>query len=295
MRIVLAVSVAAVMMACGCMSQSNMATCPDGTTVSDLLYCPGGAPTTTVNIQAVLAECDRFKSDDDRNGCYTNAAASVSDLGVCDRINNSEWRWVCYDQLNQSSVLGPLDISTTTLKSRPRATTTTTDTTTTTLSLCGNGVIDEGEECDPGALCKGDDAVCGISGTQRLVTCMAEGICDWNSQNPATGAYDLGRCNGCFREKNESACKCLGQQVVDVLNITYTVGGVVKTENPPPGLTYHVCQEGRCLKSTAPPPIGTGECSGDSGCRHTECVKSKCTMFRTPGPSTCTEDAQCAG
>ena len=275
---------------CGCLEGPTRYVCGDGRKVDSPGDCTEAkATTTTSRALKDLAECDKIEFDENRYACMANAAIKYKDLSVCDRIEDGTWKWVCYDKLNKSGVLGTFELPTTTARKARRQTTTSTSSTTTTIK-CGNGAMDEGEDCDPGTLCQGLDGVCSIlPGEPRLVTCMANGKCDWNRQVMAEGAYDMGKCIGCFGPNATDPCLCMESPKVNNTRKVST-GWRDVTENPVEKVYHKVCFEGHCTKADGD---GKDECILDNQCRHNECVSGKCWMVRTPGRNTCVNDEQC--
>jgi hypothetical protein len=285
----LAVAALAVL-ACGCVAAgAPRYTCDDGSVVTYSDECPPEADDTVsaVETEAALHECDKIDFAEDKYACYTNSAIDSGNLTVCERIGDNVWKYVCYKSLNATWPYGPIVLPTT--LPRPRRTTTTTSTTTTT-TLCGNGVIDAGEDCDPGKICPGGGGICGIiQGPSKLASCLVDGRCDWNHQVTVAGAYNMGQCMGCYGTENRTACTCIQPTVINGTSGVWSGGGAGPTDSE---VVYHnECEDGLCRKVEGK---GTNKCSDSDGCRHFECVNGKCIMVRSPGMSLCASDATCS-
>jgi hypothetical protein len=158
-----------------------------------------------VDFGASIEPCHLMEGEG-KDMCYADAAIRLSDLSVCDNIEDMGWRYICYQKLGGVWIWDSVMTSSTATST----TTTSTSTSSTMPSLCGNGVIDGGESCDIGSLCEGADGVCGIGHDSRgLVTCMVDGVCDWNNQVMASGGYDMGSCNQCYGPGHERECQCM--------------------------------------------------------------------------------------
>jgi hypothetical protein len=289
---------------CGCVSEGNEYTCPDGTTVSGLDECPLQVVTVpTLGLSGKIQECSQMREGEYKYACFTNIAVDSSDLSICDKIGKPVWKRYCYGKLNMSALLGPEETTTTLSQTELALLSTTTSTTTTTI-LCGNGHMDSKEECDMGNICPDADGVCTITATSpSLAVCLYNTTCEWSTQTAVIGDYDMGECNGCYGWNNSKGCMCLDQTVINktvkpakkgnVMNDTqFAEKNVGKATATTLADTYSECQDGLCRKVKG---NGKNECNSDSACRHYTCISEKCTLIRSPGSSGCKSDIQCLG
>ncbi|MFH1055002.1 MAG: hypothetical protein V1744_02785 [Candidatus Altiarchaeota archaeon] len=259
---------------CGCIEEAEVKgkqICPDGSVVDDLILCK---PTTTAdNYAAKVKGCEKIPGGEERDVCFTSLAVDYRRVELCDKVNDTEWIFECYGRLNSTYLMPFITTSTSS------TVTTTHSTTTSTILLCGNGVIDAGEVCDPGALCGGYDGVCKILYNGKLAICLYENNCDYNSQTTTAGRrYDLGRCEGCNGPTLEYPCTCLGE-----LQPTNTTTTTLKEG-------HYACSDGQCLWTAG---NGTEECTVNRECFHFECEDGECILDKTPGNNTCTGAQDC--
>jgi hypothetical protein len=166
-------------------------------------------------------------------------------------------------------------------------------TTSTTVAKCGNGLIDPGEDCDIGMLCKKGDGVCAITNaTKAIAACMANGSCEGSLRAAATGKYDLGGCDGCFGPKDIRGCHCIPQTLLRKT----TTSTIARSPKPKTTTTlfknattvfgdYHfACNLGKCVKVDGK---GTSQCMTDPQCQHKECKGAECVLVNGPGRDKC--------
>jgi len=275
--------------------------CDDGSFVSNPLECKAAAK-PKADPEKALKVCDGLRSDD-RHACYTNVAVKDGDLSVCDRIDDREWVRFCYGKLNMTPTWVE-DAPEETSSTNPRTTTTSTSTTIKPI-VCGNGVLDEGEDCDMGRVCAGSEGVCGIASSGLLATCQYAGKCDWSSQTSLAGEYDIGMCLGCYSPGTDNQCLCIGQKTIGrnttgkkttsgakITNSTAWAAGQKSNYDDGGEIVYHKeCSGGRCLNVKG---AGANECTDDTKCRHHECTGVRCYLVMTPGTDSCKADAECA-
>ncbi len=176
---------------------------------------------------------------------------------------------------------------------------------------CGNGVVDNGEQCDPGA--------------PRSDNCCDVGSCTWT---PAGEVDPQGFCSGapeCRLDVCDGSGACTTANVTDGTACTddgsfctgaeECLGGVcASTGDPCPGTECNTCNEvdDSCFDSAGTPCTddgvfctGTEECNGSGACMSTgnPCPETECNTcnetdnncFTPPGTS-CTDDGQyCTG
>ncbi|MFH0863298.1 MAG: hypothetical protein V1875_09780 [Candidatus Altiarchaeota archaeon] len=285
---------------CGCLGGTETYTCPDGRQAQGPEECMSrGVVSTTLGYNARIRQCEGEYDDEFRFACLTNLAIDASDLSLCDRMGNMTWVRYCYGKLNMSHILPPEEAT-----ALPAAVSTTlqvTSTTTTSTLPCGNGILDEGEECDIGGICPKADGVCSISPTAwRLAVCLYNTTCEWDTQVAVMGGYDLGGCSGCHGRGSPQACACIRQLVLNSSTIKTTPGAKIndtqfaESGRGSPTTTahqYHTeCSGGLCRKVDGK---GIDGCTTDSSCRHNECVGGKCVMVRSPGVNGCKADVEC--
>ncbi len=296
----LALFLAAVVIA-GCTGgEAGMFKCGDGSYVSDPLECKAAAK-PKVDVEKALKVCEGMRSED-MHACYTNVAVKEGDLSVCDRIGDREWTGFCYAKLNMTSPWGEEAVEET-VDAQPEATTTSTSTTVKPAD-CGNGIVDDGEECDMGRVCAGSEGVCGVSSSGLMATCQYAGKCDWSGQVGLFGEYDIGQCLGCHSPGTDYQCLCISQTVepsnttgkakpgAKVTNSTSWAAGQKSNYDDGGEVAYHKeCSAGRCLKTKGE---GVDECADDGACRHYACTGGRCYLFMTPGSSSCKTNEECA-
>ncbi len=257
----------------GCFdTEDKTYTCADGKNVSNALLCQIRKPPMTQ--PGVNLDVCKNVSGEEKDTCISLIALEHGDRRICSMVESLEWRNICYLKLNATDAIVSTSIVTTTVPA-PRTTRSTTSTT----LLCGNGVLDEGEECDIGSMCKGMDGLCSLVGLKNdRFVCLSGETCNWNVELSASGyTYDMGSCIGCYGNSQTYECTCMRE--IRPLATTTTLA-VVSSK----------CDNGICVWSEVDGPV---ECGQNRDCFHFECEGLECVMEKTPGNNTCTQSAEC--
>lgn len=256
-------------------SETSKFTCDDGSLVDDLSQCNFIPTTTTLHFTDKVMKCEELPLGEDRDICMIMVAVEAKQTDLCKRIQDPGWQKICFTKLNATQLMPSTSSTTSTTSS----TTSSTSTTSTTL-LCGNGIIDDGEDCDTGTLCHDFDGVCSLLGEQRKIAICLDGTsCQWNIQtNIADSRFDLGRCNGCFGPSHVKACDCV--ENLQVLNYTTTT---LKTG-------HYKCSGGKCQYVASG---GNDDCVMNRDCFHYSCDSGTCEKVDEPGNTTCESNFDC--
>ena len=182
------------------------------------------------------------------------------------------------------AAVAPQQHPTTTTTSTTSTTTTeptTTTTTTTTISLCGNGLLDPGEECDTGNLCPHADGVCAQTAEDnKIVYCLQDAACNHDTEYFTQGrAFNLGGCRACYGPKHKDMCTCTQPNALRGTTTTTTLSE-----------GHYECSNGLCVRTQGP---GDDECLRNIQCYHFTCENGDCVMVKEPGNSTCTNNFNC--
>jgi len=222
-----------------------------------------------------LDDCKVFNDGEKRNACAVSVAENKSDVSICDGLDDVLWKIICYKQLNATDKLAAIKTTTT----RPSTTTTTLRaTTTTTLPACGNGRLDNGEECDVGSLCSHADGVCSIMG--GVAVCLYNTSCDWSIQYSTDGKdYNMGPCTSCYSPNHKFGCMCFRAGVSPGLTTSTTLSG-----------GHLSCVNGLCKWVKGE---GENECSRNMQCYHFECEDKECKQVMEPGENECEKNIDC--
>ncbi|MBU0762123.1 MAG: hypothetical protein KKD39_03795 [Candidatus Altiarchaeota archaeon] len=248
--------------------------CSDGSEAVDPLLCPHTkAPKPSV--ESRLTGCIN-SSGEKRDTCISLLALEYQNSSLCFEIESIGWRNTCFIKTNASDQV----VKTTLTTSSTVRVTTSTSTTTSTL-LCGNGVLDSGEECDVGKLCMGLDGVCYfVTDLRDKYVCLINSTCDLETQlYVGKNAHDFGQCTGCYGPNHVLSCKCIKNLQVERTTTSTTL---------PVG--YYGCLEGACTFIAG---VGNSTCIQNRDCFHFECKEGACVIVKEQGNDTCHSYAEC--
>ncbi len=239
-------------------------------------FVPKGPPPTASIKVVELPKCLSIQEIEPKAMCIVLFAKHKEDPKICENILDREWKMICYRELGENSLADALTTTTVTTTS----TTTTSTSTTSTSILCGNGIIDAGEDCDVGVTCTYANGVCSHDENKRRAICRYNETCDWQTAiSTQSIKIDMGECNGCFGPTHPFGCLCIE---TPKLNRT--------TTTTLPDRWYYGCNEGACIVVEG---NGTHECLKNSHCFHWECSGELCEIVTEPGNSTCQANVDC--
>ncbi len=160
-----------------------------------------------------------------------------------------------------------------------------------TANVCGNRLIEAGEECDVGAqLIAGFQygAAKDTCGTGK--TCWEDCKCHPGIVTPRCGdGYISGPEQGA-NEECDLGGKLGAAVLPDTCTPPKTCSYICRCEEPAEDGMHNICAEGGCIQAQGE---GPNECTYDYNCRHYECANTKCIQILTPGENTCITDASC--